>query len=152
MARKKPANLQSTKRREQKKLPAAPAAGKIGKGVPPVHTRFPKGVSGNRKGRPKGSKNLSTILIKAANAPVTATINGKSRKISRLEATAMQLATKAAGGDHKAMGKFLDCIKEIQAQAAAARPTEFPFGPEDLEVLKAVYARMKLCEPTGKDG
>jgi hypothetical protein len=141
------ANLGPNKLREHKKTAAVPSAGKVGKGAPPVHSRFQKGVSGNRKGRPKGSKNLSTIIMEAANASVTATIDGMPRKISKITAAAMQLATKAAGGDQASMGKFLDWIDEIEARAAAARPAQFPFGPEDLEVQRAIYARMKLCDP-----
>ena len=112
-----------------------------------MHTRFGKGTSGNPKGRPKGSKNLGTIILEAANAQVTATIDGRPRKISKVVATAMQLATKAAGGDQQSMGKLLDWIDEIEARAAAARPAQFPFQPEDLEVLREIYARMKLCQP-----
>jgi hypothetical protein len=36
--------------------------GKVGKGKPPVETRFKTGVSGNPNGRPIGSRNVSTIL------------------------------------------------------------------------------------------
>jgi Family of unknown function (DUF5681) len=85
--------------------------------------------------------------MEAAEAQVTATIDGKPRKISKLTATAMQLATKAASGNEPSMGKLLDWIDEIEARAAAARPVEFPFMPADLMVLRAVHERMKLCEP-----
>jgi adenylosuccinate synthase len=81
----------------------------------------------------------------AARDHVTATIGGKPRKISKLQATAMQLATKAAGGDQAAMGKFLDWVDEIETRAAAAKPAEFPFSEADLQVLRAIYERMKLC-------
>ena len=70
---------------------------KTGRGNPPKHTQFKKGVSGNKNGRPKGSKNLSTVLMDAARDRVTATIGGKQRRISKLQASVMQLATKAAG-------------------------------------------------------
>ncbi len=117
------------------------------KAEPPKKYRFPKGVSGNPLGRPKGSKNLSTILMEAAKAPVTATIDGRPRKITKLVATAMQLATQAASGEHHAMAKFLDWVDEIEARAAASRPAQFPFEPADLEVLREIYERMKHCEP-----
>ena len=35
---------------------------KVGYQNPPIETRFKKGVSGNRKGRPKGHKNFNTKL------------------------------------------------------------------------------------------
>lgn len=85
--------------------------------------------------------------MEAARAPVTATINGKLRKISKLQATAMQLATKAAAGDRAAMGKFLDWMDDIETRAAAARPAQFPLSEVDLEVLRAVYERMKKSDP-----
>jgi hypothetical protein len=118
---------------------------KVGRGNPPRHTQFKKGVSGNKKGRPKGSKNLSTLLMEAARDQVTATIDGKRRKISKLQATAMQLATKAAGGDQASIARFLDWIDEIEKRAATAKPPEFPFSEADLQVLRTVCQRMKLC-------
>lgn len=85
--------------------------------------------------------------MEAARDHVTATIAGKKRKISKIQATTMQLATKAAAGDQAAMSKFLDWIDEIETGAAAAKPSEFPLSAPDLEVLHAVYERMKQCEP-----
>jgi hypothetical protein len=124
-----------------------PVRSQIGRGHPPKHTQFQKGVSGNSKGRPKGSKNFSTILKEAAEDTVVASIGGKQRKITKLQATAMQLATKAAAGDHKAVGKFLDWADEIERRAAAAKPREFPFSAQDLEVLRDVHRRMRKCAP-----
>jgi hypothetical protein len=120
---------------------------KVGRGNPPKHTQFRKGTTGNPKGRPKGSKNLSTYIMEAARDHVTATVGGKSRKISKIQATAMQLATKAAGGDQAAMSKFLDWIDEIETRAAAIRPTQFPLSAPDIEVLRVAYERMKQCDP-----
>jgi len=138
MARKAK-GLQSTKRK---------GAGRNGaRSSPPKHTQFQKGISGNPNGRPKGSKNLSTLMMEAARDQVSATIGGKTRKISKIQATTMQLATKAAGGDHAAMGRFLDWIDEIETRAAAAKPAQFPLSEVDVEVLRAAYERMKQCEP-----
>jgi hypothetical protein len=122
------------------------AVQKVGRGNPPLHTRFKPGQSGHPEGRPKGSKNLSTLIMEAARDHVTATVGGKTRKISKIQATTMQLATKAASGDHAAMGKFLDWIDEIETRAAAVKPTQFPLSAPDIEVLRAVYERMKQCE------
>ena len=59
----------------------------------------------------------------------------------------MQLATKAAGGDQAAIGRFLDWIDEIETRAAAVRPTQFPLSAPDIEVIRAAYERMKQCDP-----
>jgi hypothetical protein len=131
--------MQSSKRK---------SAGKKGaRSSPPKYTQFQPGKSGNPDGRPKGSKNLSTLMMEAARDQVSATIGGKTRKISKIQATTMQLATKAAGGDHAAMGRFLDWIDEIETRAAAVKPAQFPLSAPDLEVLRAIYDRMKQCEP-----
>jgi Family of unknown function (DUF5681) len=121
-------------------------AQKVGRGNPPKHTQFRKGTTGNPKGRPKGSKNLSTYIMEAARDRVTATVGGRTRKISKIQATAMQLATKAAGGDQAAMGKFLDWIDEIETRAAATKPSQFPLSAPDIEVLRAAYERMNQCD------
>ena len=56
-------------------------------GNPPKHTQFRKGTSGNPRGRPKGSKNLATYLMEAARDQVSATVGGRTRTISKLQAT-----------------------------------------------------------------
>jgi hypothetical protein len=135
----------------KKRKKVSSTAQKVGRGNPPKHTQFRKGTTGNPKGRPKGSKNLSTYLMEAARDQVSATVGGKPRKISKIQATTMQLATKAAGGDQAAMGKFLDWIDEIETRAAAVKPSQFPLSAPDIEVLRAAYERMKQCE-TEKTG
>jgi len=124
--------------------------GSVGKGKPPEHTRFGKGISGNPSGRPKGSKNLATIISEAANAHVIATVDGKPRRISKVTAAAMQMATKAAGGDQRSMAELLDWIDEIEAREAAVKPAQFPFSAVDIEVLRETYERMKQCTPIQK--
>ena len=83
----------------------------------------------------------------AARDQVTVTIGGKKRRISKAQATAMQLATKAAAGDQAAMKEFLKWFDETERRAAAAKPAQFPFSEADREVLHAVHERMRLCNP-----
>ena len=134
---------------DETQKPANGTTGNVGRGQPPKHTQFRKGMSGNPKGRPKGSKNLSTLLREAADDQVSATIGGKTRTISKLQATAMQLATKAASGDLAAINKFLEWVDEIETRAAAARPSQFPLSEADMEVIRETYDRMKQCTSEG---
>jgi hypothetical protein len=134
---------------DETQKPASGTTPKVGRGHPPKHAQFPKGESGNPKGRPKGSKNMSTYLMEAAHDQVSATIGGKTRNISKLQATAMQLATKAASGDQVAINKFLDWMDEIESRAAAAKPSQFPLSEADIEVIRETYERMKQCKSEG---
>jgi hypothetical protein len=81
--------------------------------------------------------------MEAVSDPVTVTIEGKSRKITKLQATAMQLATKAATGNDKAIAQLLDWVDQIEAQAAAARPSEYPISETDLGIIRAVHSRLR---------
>lgn len=104
-------------------------------------------MSGNVKGRPKGSKNVATLFTEAANGQVSAVIDGKSRKIPKIQAAILQLVTKAAGGDSKYVTQLIDRMEELERRAAASRPADFPMCDQDLQVIRAVYERMKLCAP-----
>ena len=77
--------------------------------------------------------------MEAARDQVSATVGGRTRKISKIQATAMQLATKAASGDQAAMGKFLDWVDEVETRDAAVKPSQFPLSAPDIEVLRAAY-------------
>ena len=117
-------------------------------GNPPKHTQFRKGTSAAIQGADrKAPKILATYLMEAARDQVSATVGGRTRTISKLQATTMQLATKAAGGDQAAMGRFLDWIDEIETRAASVKPSQFPLSAPDIEVIRAVYERMKQCDP-----
>ena len=86
----------------------------VGYGKPPKQIRFAKGHSGNPKGRPKGAKNLSTILQKIGRELLTVTINGRTVRMTKLEASTHQLANKAASGDLKAIRELLDWFRDMQ--------------------------------------
>ena len=111
----------------------------VGYCKPPRHTQFLKGQSGNPKGRPKGSQNLSTVLQKVARQRVKVTGNGIPRSMTKLEAAATQLSNQAASGDPRAIRDFLywQRLCEEPAQADPAQP-----GPP-LEIDRSVMANMR---------
>lgn len=119
----------------------------VGRGNPPEHTQFRKGETGNPRGRPKGSKNLATYMMEAARDQVTVTVGERTRKISKIQATTMQLATKAAKGDPAAMARFLDWVDEIETRATKVAPRQFPLSAPDVEVIHELYKRMKRSQP-----
>jgi len=98
------------------------ASYKVGYGRPPAEHRFRKGVSGNPKGRAKGTRNFATLFMKAMTKSVTITENGKRKKISKLEAAVTQLANDAARGDKKAIQLAVALLQMCEPAIEAQRP------------------------------
>jgi hypothetical protein len=55
----------------------------VGYKKPPQRSRFKKGESGNPNGRPRGSKNLATLLEKELRQRVVVNENGRRRSITK---------------------------------------------------------------------
>jgi len=120
---------------------------KVGYKKPPLHTRFRKGQSGNPRGRPKGSKNFSTLLSEALNEPVVITEDGRRRKISKRELGVRQLANKFAMAEAQATKMLLGLMLERERLAAAAAPAERPsFGADDQKVIANLLKRLRSSE------
>jgi hypothetical protein len=86
---------------------------RIGYGNPPKHSQFKKGTSGNKKGRPKGTKNLATLFHNELNKRVVISENGQRRTITKAQAAIMQLINKAATGDAKAIQATINISKDL---------------------------------------
>ena len=86
----------------------------VGRGKPPRHSRFKKGQSGNPKGRPRGSENHYSILMKVLNERVVATVKGRRRTITKLQAVLMQTVNQAASGDYRHTQLLLSKLPQIE--------------------------------------
>jgi hypothetical protein len=113
----------------------------IGYGKPPKATRFKPGESGNSKGRPKGSKNLATLLEEELSATVPVTENGKRKMISKLRVAVKQLVNKCAGGDLKAFGVMSAMLTERETGKAGADAAEI--FKADQDVIEEVVDRIR---------
>ena len=85
----------------------------VGYRRPPKHTRFPKGQSGNPKGRRKGSRALKTDLDEALKATLTITVGGKKRRGTTQALTMYALAIKSATGDLRAARLLADLVLTV---------------------------------------
>jgi hypothetical protein len=88
----------------------------VGYKKPPRASQFVPGQSGNLKGRPKGSKNKSTILKKVLSSTVSIRENGETRIVTREEAGWLAMAGQAMRGSFKHM-MFLMTWKEKMEKA-----------------------------------
>jgi hypothetical protein len=75
----------------------------VGYGKPPQHSQFKKGQSGNPKGRPRGKRNMASLVSEVLAQKVTITANGKRKRVSSETALLLRLREKALGGDLRAL-------------------------------------------------
>ena len=96
---------------------------KVGRGRPPLQTRFKKGQSGNPGGRRK--KQLPALLADALDEPVFVTIDGERRQITKREAIVHQLVNKSTTAQnavrHDEGGRAEGGRHRAGARAAPAR-------------------------------
>lgn len=95
----------------------------VGRGKPPVHSRYPKGRSGNPSGRPKNKPQLPSIktaIIKSLNATVMVHESGELRRITKFDATFIQLANKAASGHMPSVKLLMPILTQLAGEGTDA--------------------------------
>jgi hypothetical protein len=122
--------------------PETPPDYVVGYGKPPLHARFQKGRSGNPKGRPRGKKNMSTLLSAALDAAIIVVENGRRKKISKREAIITQLVNKSASADLKATQIVLAMLQDVEARADDSSDSA-AFTEADQEIIQRIQARMR---------
>lgn len=134
-----------------KPLPAKPYA--VGRGKPPVHSRFQKGKSGNPSGRPKKGyqqKSPEAILRDRLLRGVKVAINGKRQEVPALEAVVMRLVQNAMEKDNRAAKLVVElAFKHIDMKRTLADlmgdRAVFEFTEEDV----ARFDKARLLEGVG---
>ena len=124
----------------------------VGRGKPPVRSRFKKGQSGNPRGpRPKS---LPALLVDALDEEVVATIDGARREITKREAGVIQRVNESAGADLHATKLLIDMLKDVEKKAAMTpQPAPAPFAAADEKMMAsfiAPTARSKRCAASSR--
>ena len=113
----------------------------VGYRNPPKTTRFKKGVSGNPKGRPKGSLNVATVFTKTLRERVVINEHGQRKTVTKLEAALKQLVNKAASGDLRALAQLVVLAQDAEAKQNMQGAQEPVISDLDQEVMDGILKR-----------
>lgn len=99
-----------------------------GYGRPPRYTRFPKGRSGNPRGRPRKQRPeadlpadcpISRIILMVGNQKLPGKVAGRTREMTYIEALLQKQVRLAIGGNHNAQRDFLHALRLAEKEQAA---------------------------------
>ena len=129
---------------QEGKAHTEPAEYEVGYGKPPKDTRFRKGQSGNPKGRPKGSKNLVTLVDDALDQLIPVREDGRSRKVPARTAIAMRIVHGGLGGNPRAIDQLLKIpgvLRTDEGTASASDCKRESLTPGDRSILDSFKQR-----------
>ena len=137
---------------DEEKQPEAPSANsyEVGYGKPPKQAQFKKGQSGNPKGRPRAVEAhmpVSRVIRRTLSEEIKGHVNGKRRKMTKLEAVVEVQVALAPKGDPRAAKLVIDLghkhvpLHQTLAELVGDRPL-FTFTKEET----AKFSKKKLME------
>ena len=121
----------------------------IGYSKPPKATQFKKGQSGNPKGRPKGSNNLSTDVKAILKSSVAINEDGKRKKVSTQQAMLLRLKERALKGDAKSINQLVGLAGAYNNETLTPS-ADTALDSDDAAVLDAFLTRQTSTK--GADG
>jgi hypothetical protein len=117
-------------------------ATEVGYGRPPFHSRFKPGQSGNRKGRPKGRRNVRTVVERALNQRITVREGGRTRVLTKLEGLVLTMVNKGVQGDAKAQSVLIALFRALGMTADMPPETNMePVTANDADILEDFLRR-----------
>jgi hypothetical protein len=123
----------------------------VGYGKPPENTQFKPGHSGNSKGRPKGAKNLKTIVQQEAYDTITIKEGGKSSKVAKVVALIKSTMNKGIQGDPKAANTALNLIEKFLPHDDPQAAELAPLTEDELSILHNRVDLLALLEGENDD-
>ena len=115
----------------------------VGYGKPPITSRFKPGQTGNAKGRPKGHKNLKTLIRQAMTARIVIQEGSSNRQVSKIEGVVLrQLQNALKGNDRSAMAVIRMAVQlGFLDDVADGNQGEATLSATDERILQELMAR-----------
>lgn len=118
--------------------------------IPPTHSQFKPGQSGNIKGRPKGRRNTYSVLDDLLNQKIQVTQDGNQIKINKKTAILLQAVNRAVKGDIRAIQHIFPhmlAVDENNEHLAAVRQV---LSTNDRAILENLKNRL-ITEQTKEE-
>jgi hypothetical protein len=108
----------------------------IGYMKPPIGNKFKPGQSGNKYGRPKGSKNTYKVLYDLLNQKITMVQDGKPVKIDKKTAILLQAVNSASKGEIKSLQILLPHMLAVDTKNENLENAKEQLSTDDQEIIK----------------
>lgn len=115
----------------------------VGDKRPPKASRFKPGQSGNPKGRPRGSRNIFTIIEAVLCERISVTEGGRRRSMSTREAIIRGLRNDALRGDNKARLTLIGLDVQAEAAHGGVDPDKHQVTEADAKVMARLVERIR---------
>ena len=114
----------------------------VGYGRPPAGSRFKPGVSGNPKGRPKGRKNLKTVIWQEMTGTITIQEGSHTRRVSKIQGVVLRQLQNALKGDDRSAMAVIKMATQLGFLEEASNPTDATtLSPADEQILEELSRR-----------
>lgn len=119
----------------------------VGYGKPPKRTQFQKGQSGNPKGRPKRSQNMSTLLYEELGRKIQVTENGQTKTMTARQAMVRRIVNDALSGKSVEVLKLMKMLEAYVPAEVEPEESELP----DFRVTMVPAHNGKPFRPTNEE-
>lgn len=117
----------------------------VGYGKPPLNSQFKPGQSGNAKGRPRGQKNLKTLIKQAMISQISVREGSNDRRVTKIEGVVLrQIENALKGNDRSAMAviKMATALGFLEDKPENGTE-EIDLTPPDERILNELAIRLK---------
>ena len=115
----------------------------VGFGKPPKEHQYPKGTSGNSRGRPKGAKNLKTDLLEELGEMMNVREGGRELHISKQRALIKTQVARALNGNDRAAAKIIDVYMKVVGLVDDAADADLPLIEDERAVIENLEERLR---------
>lgn len=121
----------------------------VGFGKPPKRTQFAKGKSGNPLGRPKGALNVATTVERILRQEVIITLDGRRRRVTKLQAVVIQLIDQATEGHLKAIQLLTSLLRSAEERGSQVVAPNSVSDDLDKKIISGILSRISAFDGEG---